>query len=150
MIKLKSNIDLNNFPKIGDNIGSFIGWLGNPKHSAGEQLYFEITNDNNKEYSNLTISVFRNIVNDISFSIHFSDNPKEVIDFAMNFLPSDSVEIDVKEQHESAEGYTVPQAILFHSELIKTQGGYLNLYITQEDNYSSMTVSLGKNEELFD
>lgn len=151
MINFKSNINMKNVPKIGDTVDEFLAWIGNPDHSTSGQFHFEITEGETGDYSRLTITTFGdNIVSDISFSDNNSFDSKYIRDFAMKFLPDDIIQIATKEQHTHVDEYEVPHATLYQSKQLEGNEGYITLYIMQEERYSSLSVSLGKDEELFD
>ena len=150
MIKFKSNIDMNNVPQIGDTIDKFLTWIGNPDHSTSGQFHFEITEAETGDYSRLTITTFGdNIVSDIAFSDNNSFDSEHIREFAMNFLPEDISLIATKEQHTHVDEYEVPHATLYQSKQLEDNEGYVTLYILQDENYSTMSISLGKDEELF-
>jgi len=155
MIEFKPNINMNNVPKIGESIDNFLMWLGNPEISGGGQFSFEITENNNNDYSYLLVTTYKNIVKDITFSKNTSDKTHDLKQFAAKFLPADAEKLETKEQISSDE-YDTPEASLLHSNhlegnegYIESADGHLMLYLMRGEGYASLTLTLGKDSELF-
>lgn len=155
MIVFKPNVNMNNVPKIGEPIDNFLMWLGNPEISGGGQFSFEITENNNSDYSYLIVTTYKNIVKDITFSKNTSDKIHDLKQFAVKFIPADADKLDTKEQISSEE-CDIPEATLLYSRhlegnegYIESADGHLVLYLMQGEGYASMTLALGKDYEIF-
>jgi hypothetical protein len=149
------------YPKIGQNIKTFINHFGIPKQISGNgSLYIFDLGLENSSY--LTINVVNDHANNISFSRitnkEFSSRYGVEL-FAYRFIPSGLQPLkEVREEVIERVNADVPVSFIeYFSESSKEskgygnkdeERGYVTVFICHDGNDSSMVVALGREEAI--